>query len=187
MINVTDLRAGATFIEDGKPFIVLKYEHKKLGRGNAVIKTQVRNLRTGAVEERGFNSGNKVEDIVTTKQQLQFLYSDPSNASFMNMKTFETIEIPLPIVQDEVKYLKEGDQVYILFWDNDPLSIELPPSVVLTITATDPGVKGNSAANIYKSAKLENGMTVRVPLFIETGEKVRVDTRTGDYIERANK
>src|SRR4030067_2415736 len=136
MINVTDLRAGKTFVRDGKPYIVVKYEHKKLGRGNAVIKTQVKNLRTGAVDEIGFNSGARVDEINTTKRQLQYLYIDKSNAVFMDPVTFDQVEIPIVVVKDQLVYTKEGDNVYVLFWDDSALSLELPPKVTLTITET---------------------------------------------------
>ncbi|EKD62918.1 MAG: hypothetical protein ACD_52C00020G0005 [uncultured bacterium] len=194
MISVTDLRSGKTFVQEGKPYVVVKYEHKKLGRGNAVIKLQVRNLITGGVKEIGFNSGASVDDINITKRQLQYLYTDKSGAVFMDPITFEQIEIPLPAVKEQLVYVKEGESVNVLFWafggtqdkDDLPLSLELPPKVTLTVAETDPGVKGNSASNVYKSATLENGLKVKVPLFIKKGEKVRVDTRTGEYLERSS-
>jgi elongation factor P len=185
MINVTDLRAGATFLQEGKPYIVLKYEHKKVGRGNAVIKTQVKNLKTGSIEEKGFTSGGKVEEISTVRRQLQYLYKDGLLAYFMDPKNFEQIEILLPVIADQIVYVKEGESINVLFWENEALSVDLPPNVVMTVAQTDPGVKGNSATNIFKSGRLENGLTVKIPLFINTGEKIRVDTRTGEYIERA--
>ena len=184
MVNVTDLRSGVTFVENGKPYVVLKYDHKKLGRGNAVIKTQVRNLRTGNVEERGFTSGGKVEEIFTTRRQVQYLYKDDKTAVFMDPESYEQIEIPLKVIAEPIRYIKEGEVVWVLFWENEPLSLELPPNVAMKIHYTDPGVKGNSATNIYKSATLENGLNVKVPLFINNGDIIRLDTRTGDYIER---
>lgn len=187
MINVTDLRAGATFIQDGKPFLVVKYEHKKIGRGSAVIKTQVRNLKTGATEEKGFISGGKVEEIVTSRRVLQYLYKDASSAYFMDPRSYDQIEIPLAVVTDQIDYVREGENVTILFWENEALSVELAPNVVMTVITTDPGVKGNSATNMYKPATLENGVSVRVPLFINKGDRIRVDTRSGEYLERANK
>ena len=186
MISVTDLRAGKTFLQDGKPCIVTRYEHKKLGRGNAVIKTTVRNIITCAVSEIGFNSGSKVEEINTVKRQLQYLYHDQKSAVFMDPKSYEQVEIPQNVIKEQIVYTKEGESVNVLFWDDKPLSLELPPKVTLVVRETDPGIKGNSASNVYKSATLENGLRVRVPLFVNKGQKIRVDTRTGEYVERAN-
>src|SRR3989338_5804077 len=152
MISVTDLRAGKTFLQDGKPCIVTRYEHKKLGRGNAVIKTTVRNIITCAVSEIGFNSGSKVEEINTVKRQLQYLYHDQKSAVFMDPKSYEQIEIPLSILGDQILFVKEGGNATILFWsfggaqdkEDKALSIEIPPKVTFVVRETDPGVKGNS-------------------------------------------
>ena len=186
MIGVTDLRSGRTFVQEGKPYIVLKYEHKKLGRGGAVIKAKVRNLITSDVEEISFNSGAKVEEITSTKHQLQYLYRDQKSAVFMDPKSYEQIEIPQSLIKEQIVYVKEGESVNVLFWDETPLSLEIPLKVTLAVRETDPGVKGNSASNVYKSATLENDLRVRVPLFVDKGQKIRVDTRTGEYVERAN-
>ncbi|MDO8503417.1 MAG: elongation factor P [bacterium] len=184
MIPVTELRAGATFEISGTPYQVTKYEHVKVGRGNATIRISARNLKTGALEEKTFNSGATVEPILTTKRQLQYLYADSANVSLMDPKTFEQVEIRKEVLGEAVSFLQEGQSVNVLFWEDNALSVDLPPSVILTVSETGPGVKGNSATNIYKPATLENGLTVKVPLFINTGDKVKVDTRTGDYVER---
>ena len=185
MINATDLKNGATFMEHGQPFQVIKYSLIKMGRGGAVVKVSVRNLETGATVEKSFSSNVAVDEVNTFKRRLQYLYKDAANAIFMDPKTFDQTEVPFLVVGDLVRYLKEGESVDVLFWDDKALSIELAPKVVLKVIETDPGVRGNSASNMYKSATLENGISIKVPLFIETGEKIRVDTRTGDYIERA--
>ncbi len=184
MINATDLKAGATFLSDGKPYQVIKYSLIKMGRGGAVVKVHVRNLESGSVEEKSFSSNISLEEINTFKKKLQYLYKDSSNIVFMDPKSFEQVEIPLAILGDQALFLKEGDNIDVLFWDERPLSVELPPNVVMAITQTDPGVKGNSATNIYKPAVLENGFKLKVPLFIKQGDKVKVDTRSGEYIER---
>lgn len=185
MIGVTDLKNGKTFVFESKPYKVLKYFHQKIGRGGATVRLTVRNLETGQSEEKTFNSSHKVEEINTTKKQLQYLYSDSNSAYFMDPMTYEQVEIPLSVVGDETAYIKEGEEVNLLFWGEKPLSIEIPPKVTLRIKETSPGVKGNSATNIYKSATLENGIKVKVPLFINTNDKIVVDTRTGEYVERA--
>lgn len=191
MIPVTELRSGATFQISGIPYQVTKYEHVKVGRGNATIRITARNLRTGGSEEKTFNSGATVEPILTTKRQLQYLYEDPTSVFFMDPKTYEQVEIGKKVLGDTVSFLQEGQSVNVLFWSFDgaqdkdeALSVDIPPSVVLAVAETGPGVKGNSATNIYKPATLENGLTVKVPLFINIGDKVKVDTRSGDYVER---
>ncbi len=186
MIPVTELRSGATFEISGTPYQVTKYEHVKVGRGNATIRITGRNLRTGGSEEKTFNSGATVEPILTTKRQLQYLYADSANAFFMDPKTYEQVEVGKKVLGEAVSFLQEGQAVSVLFWEDDALSVDIPPSVVLKVSETGPGVKGNSATNIYKPATLENGLAVKVPLFINIGDKVKVDTRTGEYAERVS-
>ena len=184
MVEVTNLKAGATFQLNGKPYKVLKYQHQKLGRGGATVKVSAKNLETGSLEEKSFSSNIKVEEISTVKKPLQFLYRDGENIVFMDPKNYEQIEIPDYLIEEELNYIKEEDTVNVLFWEDKPLSIDIPPKVSLKVVDTPPGVKGDSATNIYKPAKLENGLQVKVPLFINSGDKIRVDTRTGEYIER---
>jgi elongation factor P len=185
MIPVTGLRAGTTFLLDGQPYKVLQYSHIKMGRGNATIKVKIKNLINGAITEKSFASGAALAPVNTTKRSLQFLYQDNENAYFMDPVTFEQIEIPKEVLSRELVFLKEGETASILFWEDKPLSIELPPRVTLKVVETDPGIRGNSATNVYKQAQLENGLLVKVPLFINPGDKVRIDTRTGEYVERA--
>ncbi len=184
-MNATDLKNGAAFLHFGKPYQVMKYNLIKLGRGSAYVKITARNLESGSNEEISYQSNASVTEADTYKRKLQYLYKDPVNAVFMDGQTFEQVEIPLKILGDQILFIKEGSETSVLFWGEKALSVEIPPKVTLTIAQTDPGVKGNSASNIYKSAVLENGLKVKVPLFIKAGEKIRVDTRTGEYIERA--
>ena len=185
MINSTDLKNGATFLSNGKPYKVLKYTHIKVGRGGAIVRVSARNLESGGVEEKTFSSNIKVDEINTSKRKLQFLYLDADIAMFMDSKTYDQVEVPKSIIKDELPFIKEGEEVTLLFWEDKVLSVEIPPKVALAIADTAPGVKGNSATNMYKSAMLENGSSVKVPLFINKGDKVVVDTRTGEYVERA--
>lgn len=185
MIAATNLKNGVTFLMNQKPYQVIKYALIKMGRGGATVKLTARNIETGSVEDISLSSNVKVEEVNTFKKRLQYLYNDGKNVSFMDPASFEQTEIPVPVLRDQIPFLLEGDSVDVLFWDDLPLSCTLPPKVILTVKETDPGVKGNSASNMYKSAKLENGLNIKVPLFIEKGEKIRVDTRTGEYIERA--
>jgi len=185
MIQSTALKNGITFLSYGKPFKVIKYSFIKMGRGGATVRVTARNLETGGVEEKTYSSNVKVEDFSTTKRKLQYLYNDGKSASFMDPVTYEQVEIAMAVLENELAYIKEGDVVDIVFWEDKPLSVEISPKVILKVTDTSPGIKGNTASNVYKPAILENGLTVKVPLFVNNGEKIRVDTRTGEYVERA--
>jgi elongation factor P len=158
-----------------------------MGRGGATVRVTARDLLSGTVEDKTFSSNVKVEEVVTSKRKLTFLYSDAKVATFMDPETFEQVEIPFEVISSELPYIKEGETADILFWGDKPLSIDIPPKVTLRVVETAPGVKGNSATNVFKPAKLENGLEVKVPLFIKSGDLIRVDTRTGEYVERANK
>ena len=187
MISATDLKNGTTFEMNGKPFKVIRYSHTKIGRGGATVRLSLRNLRTGQAEEKTLNSTVKVDEIVTTKKPMQYLFADDSVVTFMNSSTYEQVEVDRSLVTEELPYVKEGETVNLLFWGENVLSIDIPPKVTLEVVETNPGVKGNSATNIYKPAKLENGLDAKVPLFIKVGDKVRIDTRTGEYVERVGK
>jgi elongation factor P len=186
MITATDLKNGTAFLSDGKPYKVVKYSHIKMGRGGATVRVIARSLETGEQVEKTYDAGNKIEEITTSKKRMQYLYQDATLAFFMDPTTYEQSEIELKVLGDTLLFMKEGGEVDVLFWDGKPLSVDIAPKVVLEVTETDPGVKGNSATNIYKPAKLENGLALKVPLFIKVGDKIRVDTRTSEYIERAN-
>lgn len=185
MISSTDLKNGTTFLSDGKPYKVVKYSHKKIARGGATVKVTAKNLETGSVEDKTYSSNVKVEDISTRRKRLQFLYVDGDSVVFMDPDSYEQVEIAVSIVKDELLFIKEGEKVDVLFWDDKALSVDISPKVELKVVDTDPGVKGNSASNVYKPAKLENGLSIKVPLFIENGDRIRVDTRTSEYVERA--
>ncbi len=185
-IAATSLKNGTTFLSNDKPYVVIKYNHIKVGRGGAVVRVTARNLETGAIEEKTYSANVKVEDINTSKRKLQYLYNDNVNAVFMDPQSYEQIEIPVTVLSSELNFIKEGEDANVLFWDDKALSVEIPPKVTLKIKETSPGVKGNSATNMFKPATLENGLEVKVPLFIKVGDSVRVDTRTGEYVERAS-
>jgi len=184
MISATELKNGIAFLSYGKPYQVIKYSLIKIGRGGAVVKLTVRNLESGAIEEKSLSSNVSVDDVNTYKKRLQYLYISGDSLVFMDPKTYEQAEIPASVIGKAASFLKEGETVDVLFWDEKPLSVELSPKVELKVIECDPGVKGNSATNIYKPATLENGLNLKVPLFIKVGDKIRVDTRTGDYLER---
>lgn len=184
MISVTQLRNNTTFVDKGRPFRVLKYEHAHISRGSGTIKVKVRNLENGNVQSMTFKSGERVEDIVVEKQRLQYLYKEEDGLVFMNPVSFEQIEIEMKIVGEDARYLVEGNEIDVLFWDEKVLGVDLPPNLVFSVKATDPGEKGNSATNVLKPAIMENGLKVQVPLFIKIGDKVKVDIRSGEYVER---
>lgn len=186
MISVTELRTGTTFKLDGQPYQVVSYKHTKLGRGAANIKVKARNLITGTVVEKNFISGAKVEPIETSIKTLQYLYQDGNNLYFMDPRSFEQFSLDKSILGEKTKFLKEESQVKVLFYEEKPLSIELSLSMIFEVIEAPPGVKGDSATASTKPVVLENSLIVQVPLFIKKGDKIKVDTRTGDYIERVS-
>lgn len=186
MLDATRLKNGTTFLMDGKPYKVVKYTHQKIGRGGANVKLKVRDLEKGTLVDKTLNSSAKLEEITTSKRSLQYLYDDGDNSVFMDPKSYEQTEISRDLVSDQLIYIKEGESVDVLFWEDKPLSIDIAPKVALIVKETVPGVKGNSATNIYKPATMDNGLKLKVPLFIKAGDKIRVDTRTGEYVERVN-
>lgn len=184
MISVTDLRAGTTFEENGQLFQVLSYEHIKMGRGSANIKIKVKNVKNGATVEKSYINGAKVNNVHVLKKDMQFLYKDQDACYFMNPDTYEQVAIPLQIVPEH-SFFKEGESFSVSFLNDEPLSIMLPPKMVYKVIETGPATKGNSATNVFKDAVLENDIKTKVPLFINTGDSVRIDTRTGAYSEKA--
>lgn len=184
MISVTELRAGTIFEDKGQVYKVLSYQHIKMGRGSANIKVKVKNVKSGSTTEKSFINGSRVNNMQVFKKDLQFLYKDEANAYFMNPTTFEQVNIPLAVLEGYI-FLKEGGLFSVSFLQDEPLELNLPPKMDLMVSETGPSEKGNSVSNIYKDATLENGFKTKVPLFINIGDKVRVDTRTGAYSEKA--
>ena len=185
MISVTELRNGTKVEMDGGLWECLDYSHLKMGRGGAKVVTKFRNLETGSIVERTFNASEKLKDIFIDYRTMQYLYNDGSMYTFMDTETYEQPNLSLEQIGDGAKYLKESMEVTIDYFAGRPLKVTLPNIVELTITETDPGVKGDTVSGGSKSAVVETGASVNVPLFIEQGEKIRVDTRTGEYLGRA--
>ena len=193
MISVTELRAGRAFQIDGIPYQVIEYKHTKMGRGTANIRVKVRNLYDGTIVQKTFISGAKVEPIETQTRIVQYLYQQEEEFYFIDPRTYEQFSLAKPIMGGKEKFLKEGEEVKILFWsfasaqdkEDIPLGIELPPKMEFIVAETGPGVKGDSVTASFKPATLDNGLVVRVPLFVNVGDKIKVDTRTGEYLERA--
>lgn len=183
-VTTNDLKNGMVLDLEGVLWQVLWFQHHKPGKGGAVVRTKLRNVKTGAVVEKTFNAGVKVEQAKLDKREMQFLYHDGDQCIFMDQESYDQAPIPDEILGDAVKFLVPNQTVIVATHEGRPISVELPASVELTIEHTDPGVKGDRVSGATKPAKLETGATIQVPLFIETGERVKVDTRTGEYITR---
>ncbi|KKP95047.1 MAG: Elongation factor P [Microgenomates group bacterium GW2011_GWC1_38_14] len=184
-MQVTDLRSGVIFSEDGQIYQVLSYEHIKMGRGSANIKVKVKNLKNGSTTEKSFINGARVNDVSVNKKDLQYLYKDSESAFFMDPVTFEQISVSLKVLGNDQYYLKEEGTYNLSFLGQEALSLNLPPKIEFKVIETDAGIRGNSATNIFKEAVLENGLKTKVPLFIKEGDRVRIDTRTGEYSQKA--
>ncbi len=185
MATTADIRNGMCLDLDGQYYFVIEFLHVKPGKGAAFVRTKLRSVTTGRVLERTFNAGIKLDEVRIERRPYQFLYKDDMGYNFMNSETFDQVSIAGDLIEG-VQFLKEGDSVDVqVHADTETiLTAELPQNVVLEITYTEPGIKGDTATNSLKPATVETGAEIRVPLFINTGEKVKVDTRTGAYIER---
>lgn len=184
MIDVNDLRKGVTFELDGALYKVLDYEHHKPGRGKATIRVRARDLRTGTILDKSFISGDRVQDVRLDYHNVQFLYNDGDLFHFMDLDTYDQPAISQDILGDSADYLKEGLEVKLTFYEGEPLDIELPTSVDLKVTQADVAVRGDTATGVTKKVKTETGLAVQVPNFVEEGDTIRVDTRSGNYVTR---
>jgi elongation factor P len=183
-VSTNDLKNGMTLDLDGTLFQVIEFQHVKPGKGGAFVRTKLRNVKTGAVIERTFNAGVKVGLAIVERKGMQYLYAEGTDAVFMDLDTYEQVHVPEGVLGDTLQYLAEGAEAQVAMHEGVPISIDLPASVALTITQTDPGVKGDTRTGAMKPATLQTGAVVNVPLFVEEGEKIKVDTRSGAYIER---
>ncbi len=185
MISTNDLKNGITIEVEGEIFTVLETQHVKPGKGAAIVKAKLKNLRTGSIFEKTFNAGIKVATAHIDKQLMSYLYNMNDIYYFMNMNTYEQIELSKDQVGDSSRFLTENLEVYITSYENEVIGLDLPDKVTLTITHTEAAVKGNTTTNALKDATCETGYTVRVPLFINEGEKIIVSTSDGKYVSRA--
>ena len=184
MIDVNELRKGVTFTMDGDLYKVLDYLHHKPGRGKATIRTTLRNLRTGTTRQHNFISGDRVEDIRIERRPVQYLYNDGDMYYFMDKDTYEQTTIHKSILEEQIPYLKENLELILSMYDKEPIDIELPITVEMKVIEAEPAVAGNTATGALKKVKLETGLEIQVPLFIEVGDAIRVDTRTDEYVTR---
>jgi elongation factor P len=183
--TTNDLKNGITLNLDGNLWTVVEFQHVKPGKGPAFVRTKLKNIMSGKVVDRTFNAGVKVDVANVDRREMQYLYREGSDFVFMDTQDYEQPRIPDTVVGDAANYLLEEQTVTIAFNDGTPLYIDLPAAVELTIRQTDPGIQGDRSTGGTKPATLETGATIQVPLFITTGEKIKVDTRTGQYLGRA--
>ena len=185
MFNVNDIKNGMTILFEDNIYTVLEFSHVKPGKGAAFVQVKIKNLRTGSIVEKRFNSGVKLEKAMIEKKNMQFLYVNGDAYTFMDNETYEQIEIPADHLGNDRYYLKDGLDVIISIYQGEILGVILPDKVELVVTETEPAVKGNTTNNAQKNATLETGLTVRVPLFIEQGETIVIATKDGSYASRA--
>ena len=185
MVYASDFRKGKTFIKDGEPHVVLDFQHVKPGKGAAFVRTKYRNILTGATREEAFNPSDKFEDAIIETKKMQYSYNDGELYYFMDPETFDMVPMSLELVEDAIKWIRENDEVTAKFFQGNAFTVEPDNFVVLEIIDCEPGVKGNTATNVTKAATVETGAVVQVPIFIENGEKIQIDTREGIYLGRA--
>ncbi len=185
MVSAGDFRNGVTFEMDGQVFQVVDFQHVKPGKGAAFVRTKIRNVITGAVVERSFNPSDKFENAYIERKEMQYLYSDGELYHFMDVETFEQVPLNRETLGDALKFVKENMNVRFLSFKGNVFAVEPPTFVELIITEAEPCVKGDTATNATKSVTLETGAVLSVPMFIEEGETIKVDTRTGEYMGRA--
>lgn len=185
MIYASDFRKGVTFDINGEPHVVVDFQHVKPGKGAAFVRTKYRNILTGATREEAFNPNDKFPKAHIETKQMQYLYGDGELYYFMDQETFDQIPLPLEQVEDALKFLRENDMATIKFYKGSAFMVEAPNFVNLKVVETEPGVKGDTATNVTKAATVETGAVVQVPIFIEEGEVISIDTRTGEYLSRA--
>ena len=186
MLSITDLKTGTKFTMEGDPFVVISYYHSKQGRGGAVVKTKIKNLRTGATVDKTFQGSDKVDEADLSKKTALYLYSDEDEAYFMDNDSFDQFTIPASKIGSQKQYLIENSNVDILYYNNEALDLELPIKMTFKVLSAPPAVKGNTASSVTKRVTIETGAIVDTPIFIKENDKIIVDTRDGSYVERAN-
>jgi len=185
MIYASDFRKGVTFDINGEPHVVIDFQHVKPGKGAAFVRTKYKNILTGATREEAFNPDDKFPKAHIETKQMQYLYNDGELYYFMDQETFDQVALNQEQVEEAIKFLRENDIATIKFYKGSAFLVEAPNFVNLKVIETEPGVKGNTATNVTKAATVETGAVIQVPIFIEEGELVQIDTRTGEYLGRA--
>ena len=185
MISAGEFRKGVTFEMNGEPHVVVDFQHVKPGKGAAFVRTKYKNILTGATREEAFNPNDKFPKAHIETKQMQYLYNDGELYYFMAQETYDQIPLTYDLVEDAIKYIRENDTATVKFYKDNAFTVEAPNFVDLEVTETEPGVKGDTATNVTKAATVETGAVIQVPIFINEGEKIQIDTRTGDYLGRS--
>lgn len=185
MISAGEFRKGVTFEMKGEPHVVVDFQHVKPGKGAAFVRTKYKNILTGATREEAFNPNDKFPKAHIETKQMQYLYNDGELYYFMDQETYDQIPLTYDLVEDAIKYIRENDTATVKFYKDNAFTVEAPNFVDLEVTETEPGVKGDTATNVTKAATVETGAVIQVPIFINEGEKIQIDTRTGDYLGRS--
>ena len=185
MIYASDFRKGITFEMNGEPHVVLDFQHVKPGKGAAFVRTKYRNILTGATREEAFNPNDKFPKAHIETKQMQYLYNDGELYYFMDQETYDQVPLTQELVEEAMKYLRENDIAIVKFYKDNAFDVEAPNFVDLEVIETEPGVKGDTATNVTKAATVETGAVIQVPIFINEGEKIQIDTRSGEYLGRS--
>ncbi|MGI8774236.1 MAG: elongation factor P [Actinomycetota bacterium] len=184
MISTNDMRPGQTLDLEGKLFTITYYQHVKPGKGQAFVKTKLKNIKTGAVTDRTFRADEKVELAVLDKREMQYLYTDDAGLVFMDNESYEQVHVDPELLGDAGKFLKDGTTCMIPMYESTPVGAEMPITLEFVITETEPGMKGDRVSGALKPATIETGAVIQVPLFVEQGDRIKIDTRTGEYMSR---
>ncbi len=187
MLSITDLKTGTTFDMNGDPVVVLDYQHSKMGRGGAVLRTKLKNLKSGATFDITFKSSDKFEEAPLERRSCQYLYAEGNGFVFMDNASFEQFTLGADLVGEKSRYLKEGSELQVVFYEDNPVSVVFPIKMEFEVTHAEPGVKGDTAQGGSKPATLETGAIITVPLFVKIGDIIRVNTDENSYVERANR
>jgi len=184
VISSNDFRPGVVVMLDGDLYAIVQSQHVKRGRGSAYVRAKVRNLKTGAITERTFNAGERVPHAFLDRREMQYLYHQEDDYVFMDQRTYDQVTLGAGLLGDATRYLRDNTVVTVVYYEERPIAVELPNAVDLAVVDAAPGIRGDTASGGSKPARLETGAMVQVPLFVEVGEVIRVDTRTGEYLER---
>ncbi len=185
MLSISEIKIGKIILTNDEPYIVVKADHHKMGRGGAVLKTKLKNLITGNVLEKTFQGNDKAKEADISRKKANYLYKDNQDAFLMDNENYEQFSINLEQIGDKQKFLKDGIDVDVLYFNGQPMTIDLPIKMQFKVISAPPGIKGNSAGNVTKQIELETGATINAPLFINEGDSIKVNTDTGEYVERA--
>jgi elongation factor P len=186
MLNFNEIKTGRIILLNNEPYIIVKADHHQMGRGGAVLKVKCRNLITNNILERTFQGAEKADEAETQNKKADFMYKDKDEAYFMDNESFEQFGLSVEDIGNKIEFLKEGTTVNVFYFNGNPVAIDLPIKMEFKVISAPPGVKGNSAGNVNKQIEIETGAKINVPMFIEEGDIIRINTETGEYVERAN-